>query len=94
MGKFTSVDAMLRDQSPELADSLAEYQAIERPPHYTFSKIEPIDVIEAWKCDFLEGNIIKYVARWRHKDGVKDLRKAAWYLNRLIEREAVDDTDG
>lgn len=61
---------------------------INRPAHYTFGAVEPIDAIEAWGCDFLEGNIIKYVARWRRKGGVQDLKKAAWYLNRLIDREA------
>ena len=60
---------------------------VENPSHYTFSSIEVIDAIEAWGCDFLEGNIIKYVARWKRKDGVQDLKKAAWYLKRLIDRE-------
>jgi len=60
---------------------------IDHPPHYTFGAIEVIDAIEAWGCDFGEGNIIKYVARWKHKDGVTDLKKAAWYLKRLIDRE-------
>jgi hypothetical protein len=63
------------------------HDPVEHPSHYTFGGIEVIDAIEAWGCDFVEGNIIKYVARWRHKDGVMDLRKAAWYLNRLIDRE-------
>ena len=73
-----------------LADVVHEQRddAIDHPSHYTFSPIEVIDAIEAWECDFVEGNIIKYVARWKHKDGVMDLRKAAWYLNRLIDREA------
>jgi hypothetical protein len=63
------------------------HDPVDRPRHYTFGGIEVIDAIEAWGCDFVEGNIIKYVARWKHKDGVTDLRKAAWYLNRLIDRE-------
>ncbi len=63
-----------------------EHDPVARPRHYTFGGIEVIDAIEAWGCDFVEGNIIKYVARWKHKDGVTDLRKAAWYLNRLIAR--------
>ena len=63
------------------------HDPVAHPRHYTFGGIEVIDAIEAWGCDFVEGNIIKYVARWRHKDGVMDLRKAAWYLNRLIDRE-------
>jgi len=65
----------------------AIHDPVAHPRHYTFGGIEVIDAIEAWGCDFIEGNIIKYVARWKHKDGVMDLRKAAWYLNRLIDRE-------
>ena len=34
--------------------------------------------------DFFEGNIIKYVTRWRHKNGIEDLYKAKQYLDRLI----------
>lgn len=61
--------------------------AVNHPPHYNTGRIEVIDAIEDWGCDFVEGNIIKYVARWKHKNGVSDLKKAAWYLSRLINRE-------
>ncbi|AFH27140.1 nucleotide kinase [Clostridium phage phiZP2] len=37
--------------------------------------------------DFLEGNIIKYVTRYKHKNGIEDLKKAKQYIERLIERE-------
>lgn len=69
------------------SDSHDGHDPVSRPHHYTYGSIEVIDAIEAWGCDFVEGNIIKYVARWKHKDGVTDLRKAAWYLKRLIDRE-------
>ena len=59
---------------------------VNHPPHYTHGGIEVIDAIEAWGCDYLEGNIVKYIARWRHKNGLEDLKKAQWYLSRLIER--------
>jgi len=55
--------------------------------HYEVLQIQPIDFIRANNMDFLEGNIIKYVARYKHKKGVEDLRKAAVYLDWLIERE-------
>ena len=59
--------------------------AINHPPHYTFSEIEPIDVIEAWKLGFHLGNVIKYVSRAAHKgDEIEDLKKAQWYLDRYI----------
>jgi Protein of unknwon function (DUF3310) len=53
--------------------------------HYHGMAIEPIQVIEANKLGFHEGNIIKYVMRWRVKNGLDDLKKALFYLNRLIE---------
>jgi len=56
------------------------------PTHYDFP-IPPIDFIEANGIGFIEGNIIKYVCRYRKKDGLKDLEKARHYLDMLIEKE-------
>ena len=58
-----------------------------KPDHYNKSEIDPLDYILANSMDFIEGNIIKYISRYKHKDGVKDLVKAQDYLTRLIERE-------
>ena len=63
---------------------------INRPPHYTFANIEPIDVIESWGLGFHLGNVVKYIARAEHKGAtVEDLKKAAWYLNREIQRRGA-----
>lgn len=53
-----------------------------------FGGIEAIDVIEAWNLDFCLGNTIKYISRAGRKSDkvLEDLEKAAWYLNREIER--------
>ena len=51
--------------------------------HYE-GTIEPIDYIEANGLGFSEANVIKYVTRYKKKNGVEDLRKARWYLDRLI----------
>ena len=60
---------------------------INHPHHYTFGAIEVIDAIEAWSLGFHEGNVVKYVARARHKaHELEDLKKARWYLERAIER--------
>jgi hypothetical protein len=70
---------------PELQPDLVNH-----PPHYTDGSIECIDAIEAqltpeeWR-GYLKGNIAKYAWRERHKDGTESLRKARFYLNRLIE---------
>ena len=59
-----------------------------RPHHYAFDEgvIECIDYIDSHAFDFVEGNIIKYVTRYQHKNGTEDLKKARWYLDRLIKR--------
>ena len=63
---------------------------INNPTHYTTSEIECIDAIEAMLGDdfpaFLQGNITKYLWRFKHKNGVEDLKKAQWYLNKLINQ--------
>lgn len=61
------------------------------PDHYKFGKIECIDaILEATKDKngnegYLTGNIIKYLWRYEKKGGVEDLKKANWYLSKLIE---------
>jgi hypothetical protein len=47
--------------------------------------IQPWDYIITNKLGYLEGNIIKYISRWKDKGGVQDLRKAQHYLEKLIE---------
>lgn len=60
--------------------------------HYQNS-IQPWDIISAWKLDFWEGNIVKYILRYKDKDGVKDLKKAKHYIEYLIERESNDNEE-
>lgn len=65
---------------------------VNKPPHYqTKTGLETIDVIEAF-TDGLNGieatdtgNVIKYICRWKKKNGLQDLQKAQWYLNHLIK---------
>lgn len=47
--------------------------------------IEPLQYIEANHLTFHEGNIVKYITRWRKKDGIKDLHKVKFYISRMIE---------
>ena len=53
--------------------------------HYSNLAIEPIDFITANNLGFCEGNIVKYIARWKAKNGIEDLKKARWYIDFLIE---------
>lgn len=56
--------------------------------HYDGMPIEPIEYIEANSLSYHEANVIKYVSRWKAKGGISDLRKAIWYIERLIELES------
>ena len=61
------------------------------PVHYQFD-IEPFDYIHDNQMGFAEGNVIKYITRWRYKDnGIEDLYKAKQYIDMLIAKELVDD---
>lgn len=56
--------------------------------HYGDMAIAPWEIIEKNDLDFWEGNVLKYLLRYRKKNGVEDLKKALHYLNYLIERES------
>ena len=66
---------------------LAENDTVEKPNHYTAGKYETIDIIadqvEDYKS-YLHGNCIKYLSRYRFKNGVEDLKKCKKYLEWLI----------
>jgi hypothetical protein len=55
--------------------------------HYKDKGIQPIVYIHANNLGFCEGNVVKYVTRWRDKGGEADLRKAIHYLELLIQLE-------
>ena len=58
---------------------------VNRPAHYTTGKIEVIDFIIDQRFGYLDGQVIKYLSRYRHKGRpVEDLKKARFYLERLI----------
>jgi len=54
--------------------------------HYQLA-IQPIDYIMDNGLDYMQGNVIKYVTRYKNKNGIDDLRKAAHYIEMMIERE-------
>ena len=66
---------------------------VNHPSHYIQGKFETIEVIEEFTKDldgieaFCIGNAVKYLSRWSYKNGVEDLKKAVWYINRIIERK-------
>ena len=85
------VEYKLPDQSaPQTKDN------VNQPHHYTQGKVEPITIIEDMGDgpSFCRGNVIKYVARYKFKNGLEDLKKARWYLNRLIDLETAKTPPG
>lgn len=65
------------------------------PDHYRQGKYETIDVIESIVEDFeshLVGTIVKYISRYKYKNGIEDLKKAEWYLQKLIEVYSKENT--
>jgi len=63
---------------------------VDSPFHYNNGSVECIDAIEAASTKeefegYVRANVLKYVWRFRYKDKIKDLRKARWYLDKLID---------
>ena len=55
--------------------------------HYKNQKIQPIEYILENELPFIEGNIVKYITRWREKGGIEDLKKVKHYVEILMEHE-------
>lgn len=86
-----SVDVEEVKEKPvlELSREKQDYDIVEKPYHYNVG-IEVDKFIDSWDMNYRQGNIIKYVTRYPYKDPTKkvqDLKKAKWYLERLIEKE-------
>ena len=69
------------------------FDPVEKPIHYAASSVECIDAIEAQMTPeefrgYLKGNVVKYLWRERKKGGKESLKKAKWYLNKLIDLES------
>lgn len=84
------------DDTPTVSEVVEKYgedvkpDPVNHPAHYTSGSIECIDAMQAAfgdeaVKDFCLCNAFKYLWRHRQKNGVEDLKKACWYLNRLIE---------
>lgn len=70
-------------------EELKEYDPVNKPKHYNQGTLETIDIIKDTMSKkeyegYMRGNALKYLSRYPLKNGVEDLKKAAWYINRLI----------
>lgn len=80
---------MSKEVSPPIIGAdVKENDVVNNPKHYTYGNIQTIDVIEDWNLTYHEGNVLKYLSRWKHKGGIVDLQKAKWYLERLISNHS------
>ena len=58
-----------------------------KPDHYGNSEIDVIRFCQANNLDFMQGNVIKYITRYRKKNGLEDIRKTVEYINRILADE-------
>ena len=87
----TTVSIMSELTYREVCDAVAKRNQAKREQvggdHYSKMTIQPIDFITENKLSFMQGNIIKYICRYKDKNGLQDLKKAQHYLNMLLEKE-------
>jgi hypothetical protein len=80
---------VIREIEEKQKQASAQSDMVNSPPHYNQAGIECIDAICAATEEgfeyYLQGNIMKYLWRYRYKNGSEDLKKAKWYLEKLIE---------
>lgn len=82
---ISEIESISADQGPHPDN-------VNHPRHYTQGKFECIEVIEEITKPlekfeaYLTGTILKYLWRWKHKNGLEDLKKARWYLDKLIKK--------
>lgn len=72
---------------PEASEGFSYSDSVFEPNHYTQWKIEPITFIMQNELPFAVGNVIKYVMRYKAKNGLEDLKKARRYIDMIIEQE-------
>jgi hypothetical protein len=75
---------------------------VSHPDHYKSGKYEVIDIIDEFTKDLsgteavCTANAIKYILRWKKKNGIQDVKKAIWYLQHLVDKEekvTIDDEE-
>jgi hypothetical protein len=88
--------AMSQSDSKQMWPAEEAVDMVNSPPHYNQTGIECIHAISAATGDgfkyYLQGNIMKYLWRFDYKDKpLEDLKKAQWYLDKLIEEVMAND---
>lgn len=79
------IDLPITMEETEAFDALSKQVA---GNHYKDLPIQPVQYIHANALGYFEGNVVKYISRWRNKNGIADLEKAKHYIELLIELES------
>ena len=69
---------------------MSKYEKVNNPNHYQSSRLEAIEVIEAFNLNFSLGSAVKYILRSGKKPGEaaeEDIKKSIWYLQRELDRK-------
>lgn len=88
----TMSDIMGEGLKQRAFEKLVTHDPVNKPHHYNRGKVECIDAVDACTTDMpgtyahYTATILTYIWRWYFKNGVEDLKKARWYLNRLIAK--------
>ena len=87
MSKINDIMQLRADPTPEEWNDV-----VNKPPHYNQGGMEAIYYIKQQLgegiVDYCEGNVLKYLHRWRYKNGLQDLQKAQWYLNKMVKEQS------
>ena len=91
MTSYMNIMKEIEENEQAGKEAYGNVNMVDNPPHYNQAGIECLDAIEAATGEgyefYLQGNILKYLWRYRYKNGLEDLKKAEFYLKRLIEVE-------
>lgn len=80
-----------RNICPHSSQESKKEEKVNHPSHYNQGKVETIDILKDFLTEeefvgFLKGNVLKYLHRYKYKNGLEDLNKASWYLDKLKEQ--------
>ena len=91
MTSYMNIMKEIEESEQAGKEAYSGYDMVDKPFHYNQAGIECIEAIRAatGTCfeQYLQGNIIKYVWRYRYKGKLQDLKKAQWYLEKLIDEK-------
>lgn len=83
---FAGLDKQFGTEPETMCETKENVQSKQIGGSHYQKAIQPWDIIIEWELDYFEGNVLKYLLRWKFKDGVQDLKKAKHYLEKMIER--------